>query len=75
MTVSYGSAEALIVYDCILICAYTSEFSLEIYFQMVHNITIGRYETLSLHTAIEVGSQLSNCCWQDLGSDPNDALT
>ena len=28
-------------------------FSLEIYFQMVHD-TIGRYETPSLHTAIEI---------------------
>ena len=40
-------------------------------------ITIGRYETLSLHTVIEMlsGSQVSNCCGQGLGSDPNGALT
>ena len=36
-----------------------ARFSLQIY-------TIGRYETPSLHTAIEVGSQVSNCCWQNL---------
>ena len=42
-------------------------FLLETYFQMVHN-TIGRYETHSLHTAIEVKSQVSNCCRQDSGS-------
>ena len=30
-----------------------TRFSLEIYFQMVHN-TIGRYETPSQHTAIEM---------------------
>ena len=29
-------------------------FSLEIYFQMLHNISIGRYERPSLHTAIEM---------------------
>ena len=46
-----------------------------LYFQMVHS-TIGRYETPSLHTTIEMGSQDgSNCYGQGLGSDPNGALT
>ena len=48
-------------------------FSLEIYNQMMHN-TIGRYETPSLHTAIEMLSGNSNCCGQDLESDLNGAL-
>ena len=48
-------------------------FSLDIYFQMVHT-TIGRYETPSLHTAIEMLSGMpGSCCGQDLGSDPNGA--
>ena len=42
---------------------------------MVHDRT-ARYETPSVHTAIEMlsGSQVSNCCGQDLGGGPNDAL-
>ena len=43
---------------------------------MVHN-SIAKYEMPSLHTAIEMlsGNQVSECCGQGLGSDPNGALT
>ena len=54
--------------------SYQGSHQLEIFLQMVHNTT-GRYETPSLHTTEWEASQVSKCCGQGLGSDPNGGLT